>query len=172
MYTSVPFVTTLVHGIEQRAVWRTHTRYFEVTPLSGSPLSTRSTAMLFGLLQTYCLTLAVRRGRVCSTIGADNPKQTTNSDSDIYGPKRASRQGDLPKDSKYYIRTSHIADIVSHGTMIPGDDALTNSAGSPMPTTQTIDVYDDHNPMPSPTEHSYCNKTSCNSISTNSQVVC
>jgi hypothetical protein len=32
---------------------------------------------------------------------------------DIYSSKRAGKRGDLPKDPKYYIHTSDIADIVS-----------------------------------------------------------
>jgi hypothetical protein len=37
-----------------------------------------------------------------------------DTDPDIYGSKRAGKQGDLPKDPKYYIHTSDIVDIVSY----------------------------------------------------------
>jgi hypothetical protein len=47
-------------------------------------------------------------------VNIDN--RVTKADSDIYGSKRAGKQGDLPKDPKYYIHTSDIVDIVSYKT--------------------------------------------------------
>jgi hypothetical protein len=63
----------------------------------------------------------VRHGQVWLTVCADVDNRVLNTNLDIYGSKRASKQGNLPKDPKYYIHTSDIADIVSY--MLPSKDA-------------------------------------------------